>query len=392
MGGAEYVVVMRAASAARFREEDPSLAVTDWPTRAGPVRIEFRTRYMDEGTGARIPRDLWVDARGVANSLDEARDAYRDAAGVMGVLIAISANAAMRPPDVHLAFDNTPGLRERDYYSVALPEERKLPLPGRRVHPEATVALLAAVTSHPSGPRLHRAIAQYAHAIANWAPGLELLAVAHLFMGVDALTKIVLVDELQKTGLTSNKSLAQGWGIDVRQLDAEVRRRVIFQGDSTLQDEVSGISNAFEHGYGAIPELLSKAASARDKTAAYLRSAILKVSKMDPPSEGILLAPPYVEPQPMYPITAAIRGKLLGDASDLAAPGEQYPLLQWEPVVSRADKIESNQLKLTLDAKFSQVSLAEGVSFLPMSVEYHGPPSDAPADGSVTPTDEEGPK
>ncbi|MDQ3781127.1 MAG: hypothetical protein M3354_11375 [Chloroflexota bacterium] len=281
------------------------------------------------------------------------------------------------------------GGEERDYYSVALSEERKLPLPGRRVHPEATVALLQAVTSHPDSPRLHRAITHYAYALGKWAPGLELLAVAHLFMGVDALTKIVLTDELQNAGLTSNKSLAQSWGIDVRQLDAEVRRRVIFQGDGTLQNEVSDISNAFEHGYAAIPDLLSKATSVRDKTAGYLRSAILKASKMDPASEGTLLAPPYVEPQPMYPITAILRGKLLGEAADLAPPKQQYPLIQWEPVVSRAEKIEPNQLTISLEAKFSQVSLGEGISFLPTSVEYYGPPSDPPAGNSVVPSEKE---
>lgn len=369
---------MRAKSAARFREEDPSLLIADWPTKTGAVRIEFRTRYTDPGLGVRIPEGMWIDARGGAPSLDEARDAYREAAGVLGVLISFSANAAMQVPNVHIAFDNTPGLSERDYYSAALWDDGGLPLPGRRVNAEATVALLAAFVTHTRGPRLHRAVGQYAHALSHWTPGLELLAVAHLYMGIDALTKVVLANELQSGGHTSNQSLAQQWGIDVRQLDSEIRRRIIFKGDGALHDEVNDISNSFEHGFVATPELLSRATVVRNGAAGYLRSAILRSSGIDSATENLLLAQPYSVPQPMYPITAALRGKIRSDTGDWAAPSEQYPLIEWEPVISSAERIGSSQLRMNLEAKIKSVSLAEGASFLPLSVEYYGPESDHP--------------
>src|SRR5437870_5294458 len=56
-----YVVVLRARSSARFLPENGfETFFGDVPGCAGPVRFRLRSRWVDEGHEAPIPRELWI--------------------------------------------------------------------------------------------------------------------------------------------------------------------------------------------------------------------------------------------------------------------------------------------------------------------------------------------
>ena len=144
-----YVVVLRASSAAKFHPEQPALRAQAVPTPVGPVNKAFHTRYADEEFHVTVPRELWVDVRGPAPSLDEAMEAFWNAAQIPVAVIALTTNAAIEDLDLHLAYDNTPGRSEREFFQNFLLDERGIPRQGRRVPVEATVSLLRAVDTHP---------------------------------------------------------------------------------------------------------------------------------------------------------------------------------------------------------------------------------------------------
>ena len=369
----EFVVVMRSSAVARFSKDAPPMILRDFPTPAGAVQLTYRTIHRDDGLGVLLPRELWIEARGPAPSLDDAITAYRNAANSLGVIIALSANAVIQPAIVHIAFDNSSGKSEREYYVASIEEERGIPCPGRLVDVSATFGLLQAVFNHHDSPRFHRAIAQYAHAISFWSPGLELLAVAYLFMSVDALTKLVLEDQLGVHGLSSNNQLAAYLGVDIRQLDAEVRRRFILENDVILANEFSDISNAFEHGYGAVPDLIQRSVLIRDRVAHLVRSALIRSAKLDGDIESELLARRWAEPKSISPYTVVLRGKLIGESQELADPDSEYPLVVWKPRISNAVESEPRRVTMKLEGEITVTSLASGVSFLPTDVEIYGP-------------------
>src|SRR5215211_3677316 len=168
--------------------------------------------------------------------------------------------------------------------------------------------------------------------------------------------------------------LAQDWGIDVSQLDAEVRRRIIFQGNASVQDELNAISDAFEHGYRPIPELRSRAASVVNDAARLVRAGILKACKLDSLSTATLLGPPFEEVQPMYPITAVVKGKLRGGGSDLAAPGERHPVIEWESSVVGVQQAEGSRANYQIEARSTRNRLGHGIEFEIEQIGFVVPP------------------
>lgn len=287
-----YIVVMRASAAARFPQEYGSLEVENFPSTAGPISIKFRTRYSEEGFGSPIPREMWVEARGAAPSIKDAINTFTESANGLAVVVAFSANAHVGDLEPHVAFDNTPGRTEREFFESFLPDERGLPKMGRRTDIPSTGALVLAIANSREQERLLRAMGQYRQALTHWRPGTESLALAHLYMGVEALTPAVLRKIRDQTG-KSNQELAEGWGIELKQLDSEVRRRLIFREDTTTFQKARAASDGLEHGFKPFPEIHSLASQVRDSTAAYLREAILDMIPLDEQVKTVLLSSPF---------------------------------------------------------------------------------------------------
>jgi hypothetical protein len=324
-----FVVVLGANSAMRFPDDPVPLLVRQVPTEIGPADLIFRTRYSEEGYEAPVPRELWIEARGsTAAEFDSAINAYGRAAHSFLGFIGLSANAAVEDPEVKIAFDNTAGRDEHPYFAQFVPEARGVPLPGRLVDGNATAELLDCFNDHSEFDRLTRAVEQYRTALVNWRPGREILALAHLFMGMEALTKVALRRELEREALSSPADLAARWGIEIKALDGEVRRRILFRGDAETTAKAKKASDGFEHGFLHAMDIRQLATEARDKTATYLRTAILDLVGASDDLRATLTKSPFDTPLNPW-VVRYMRGTLRGDAEELAAPDQHYPIFRW---------------------------------------------------------------
>jgi hypothetical protein len=337
-GESHYVVVLGANSAVRFPDDPVPLLIRQVATDVGPTSLIFRTRYSEEGHEAPVPRELWIEVRGAtAAEFDATINAYARAAHSFLGFIALSANAAVEDPEVKIAFDNTAGRDERPYFAQFVPEARGVPLPGRSIDGNATAAFLDCFNGHSEFDRLIRAVEQYRTALVNWRPGREILALAHLFMGMEALTKVALRQELETEQLSNPAELATLWGIDIKALDGEVRRRILFRGDAETAAKAKKASDGFEHGYLPAVDIRQLATAARDKTAEYLRTAILDLAGAGDELRTTLTRSPYDVPLNPW-IVRYLRGFFHGDAEELALPDQHYPMFTWN------SKLKSHKL------------------------------------------------
>lgn len=376
---AELVVVLSAESDARWREGEPPLVVQGFPCADGTVSITFQTRYADEGHEARVPREMWVDARG-ATDLDfvDAISAFAQAAAAIVPAIAVSTNAYVGQLKPKLAYDNSPGLRARDFFQSFVREEvNTIPNPARRVKNEHVVALLRGLHSHPRHDRLGRAVAQYAIALEDWFPGHETGSLAHLWMGMEALTEIAVVRELEGSGLDEN-ALATRMGVSADRpgqlrtaLSAEIRCRVLFQGDRETYRNAKRASDGFEHGFLDFARIRGFASEARDKTATYLRQAILDIPQIDRTIRDEMLASPRDIPLRSH-LTRYIWGELVGDGTDPALPDQEYPVLEWKSRLQSLLRKDDGTYVATPDEGMT-VRISDSYVFGPRRFEVWGP-------------------
>ena len=209
-----FVVVLRAPSSARFKpEEGQEFSLPNVPGSAGTVRLRLRTRWVDEGFDAPTPRELWIEALGPAPSLDEAVSKFSAASRFLATLLAFCANATVGTPEVHIAYDASAGCTERDFMEVFLPDESGLPREGRLVRTDEFSEVFKKLDESDEKSRIYRALQQYELALRHWYFGGEWLALSHLYMAVEALTKAVIGRECAKRGI-DEPTLARQNNID----------------------------------------------------------------------------------------------------------------------------------------------------------------------------------
>src|SRR3712207_4129436 len=77
-----------------------------------------------------------------------------------------------------------------------------IPRRTRRINTDVTLAFIKAVGLSPEGDRVFRAIGQYHMALMHWRLGEESLAMAHLYMGMEALVKAAIRTRCREDGMT----------------------------------------------------------------------------------------------------------------------------------------------------------------------------------------------
>ncbi len=376
--GRNFVGVFRGSSAARFVRGEHVRVLTGTPI--GPVQLTYRTRYSDEGFQDEVPREMWVEARGEAQcALDEAIDAYQGAASAFVPVFSVSANAPASDLDVVLGYDATPGA-EHEFFQRLLPDITDI-RHGRDVNAAGTAELFQALERHANDDRerLVRACVQYREALEHWKPGRETFAVAHLWMAVEALTKVALRKALQDAGCPGGDELASLWNVDKSGLDGEVRLRLIFHGDRKCKKTTSDASNGFEHSYMPLNEVHRLASNVQERSADHVRRAIIELVGVPEDQRRVLLGAPFNSVNGSWPLIRYVRGKFMGPEDRLAPTGEAYPRLIWKGAldayrrtpdgeeVSFSDQIESRS--------------GDGVEFVPEVFEVWGPKNDATTSG-----------
>ena len=86
-----------------------------------PVKLVFRTRYLDRGFAVPVAGDMWVDAEGEAESLENALMVFSNAARDMAAVIALVMNAAIAPLEPEIVLETTSGIDRRPSFNVFLP-------------------------------------------------------------------------------------------------------------------------------------------------------------------------------------------------------------------------------------------------------------------------------
>lgn len=334
-GGSEYTVVLRASSSAYFLPEEgwehhfslPGLGI-------GTIRTRAFTRWVAVGSHS-VPRELVIEVKGRAGSLDEAGARFSMIARPIANMIAFVANVRVGPLEAHLAFDSDPDRTERQFLEVFLPDERGGFSQGRIIRRHLLEVACPAGASLPvDGPRVGRALRQYELALREWYVGGEWLALSHLWIAVENLTEAVVrrtMLELSKT----DEELAQM--LDVMTDDPErprwqqimreqVREQIIFDGDHDTYTTAKKASDGLEHGFLELDEVARRAIASADTTFTCVRRTIIDLLDLPREIGAEVMA---IKPKDVQSARKAIRGRLVGAAADPATDGHMYPLLEW---------------------------------------------------------------
>jgi hypothetical protein len=384
----QYVVVAKVPSGARFLPEH-QFAINEVPTTEGPVRLVIRTRWDDIGLEHAVPRELWFDVRGEATSLDAAVAAFSEAARAFGPFVAFVANVEVGLVEVHLAYDATPQLDEHEFMEVFLPDQRGLPTEGRRIDPELLHAFVAALAPHNEWKRLTRALGHYELALRSWFLGGEPLALAHLFIAAENLTKSALRAECRSRSL-SEDDLARAVGIDPDDpsrprwrpaLYEWARSTLVFKDDAEVHRLAREASDGLEHGFMEVSDVHARARAVTARTFELVREAILDLLPLSDDARERLRGVP---PRDVRSLRKIMRGAFIG-TGDLAATDQEYPLLRWTSSASRFVR-EGDDLDVSFTERV-QVVAAEGVEYRLRGFEARGRAEPGQRPIELSPTD-----
>jgi hypothetical protein len=311
--------------------------------------------------------------------LEEAIAAFGNAAAGVIPVIAFSANAGIDDMMFHLAYDTTPHTIEREFIQSMIPDERATIQRGRRLNIDATRSLMAAIENHSEKKRIGRAIGQYALALRVWRWGYETLATAHLYMGMEALSKAVVRVEQQDR---ADEDFATSIGIDPKSLhqcdrlstiiEATIRREILFKGDTETYKNAKRASDGFEHGFMPFDEIRALARSIRDTTAKYLRIGVMDLLNLDQRIRSLLLNAPYDVPLGCWPVVKYMRGQLVGESDQLAKGSNEYPILAWRSTIKDLELTDKGEYQVRFDESVTPL-VGEGISFRAGSFEVWAP-------------------
>ena len=272
-------------------------------------------------------------------SLDEAIAKFGIIARPIATMAGFVANVRVGPLEIHLAYDCAPGSADRRFLEVFVPDEHG-PVPeGRIIRQHLMAATCTAFSgSRPIARGSAGRFASTNFALREWYLGGEWLALSHLYMAVEALTKAVIRKTIADRGVTEEE-LAQSLDVITddpdqprwRQILGErVREQIIFGADSDTYRTAKSASDGLEHGFLELDEIAAHALKCTDKTFGYVRRTIIELFGLPAAVADELMA---IKPKDVQSRRKAIRGRLVGVAADPAAEGELYPRLEWNSSV-----------------------------------------------------------
>lgn len=363
-----FTSVLRARSAVRLNEGEGFELSID--IGGGPRLVRFFSYYEQLESVGSVPRYLSLEVEGPAESLDDALTAFIYTAGPVTNVLSTATNAAVGDLALELCYDITPGQTEHDFFQQFLDEESGLPVNSRRPDVDAFLQLLEAISASPSRDRLFRASNQYQMALQHYFPGHEILALAHLWMSVEALTKVALDHAVRDAG--SREDLLKSWEIELNQLDGEVRRRQIFRGDTDTYKDARKASDGLEHGFLDVGILRRYSTSRLEVSAGYVREAIIKYSGVSEDARTALLDPRFSRPMAIAQASRYLRAKVVGETGKLAASDMRHPHFVSDLRLKSVERLADGSLAVTPEDNLRAI-LGEGAVFQDPRWELWGP-------------------
>lgn len=365
----QYKVVARAPSLAFFKK-DACFIARDFPTPLGPVTLLLSTRRTHvTGFPRPLARGLYAIIEGSASSLDEALSEFVSAAQSIVPLVSLVVNGPTEDLVPELGFDVSPDLAERDFFQHFVLEERLLPYRRRPVSIPFLREVASTLARHPENGRIHRAMAHYHRALQEWQPGCEIPAAHHLWMAAECLTPVVLRAEMARAQLTRDQ-LVEAWSVSPRDLDAEVRRRLIFRKDDTCYRAAKNASDGLEHGYENLRDIHRQARQHRVPLANHVRRAVIEALGIEGDMARHLFDPPFDVPGHLG-FSKYLRGKLIGSGTELSATDQDFPIVTWKSELKPADDTDGEEIPVRITETITP-RLGAGIAFRPESIEVWG--------------------
>ena len=389
-----FVCVFRAASAVRVRpDESIMLNFTDADV---VTQVVVRTRYEPVASGV-IPRELWVEIVTSGQDLTDAIDkAHQRAASVVAILSLI-VNAGTDNLVLDRAFHASPERDDHEYLQNMILDETGLPKASRIVTDRFPPKILTALSTHARQDRLLRAIGQYELALRHWVPGHETLALAYLYMAMETLTPVATDAALAAHG-GNRSALCKAWNVlpktcpkcgevtGIGNLDAEVRRRVLFEGNDALYKDAKRASDGFEHGFASFDDVHSSSLTHRNELGRLVRTAIIDALSLEPEDRDKLLGEPLSIPLPAVRIAKYVRATLMGEPTIWAMEGEAYPGFRLESSITAVETDAVGRVTMQPSESLTPL-LAPGVVASDLRLEMWAPPGAnlAPPEQTQTP-------
>lgn len=370
------------------------------------ARIWTRTDNV-LGIATPIPRELTIEVAGPGPSLEAALNVAGAIANEYVRQIAFASNAWHGLLNVHLAYESSAHCKDRPYFQNWVDDERGLPRAARTIDQHLIYRVLVGIAqlSEADRPRVMRAITQYSDALQHWKPGSELYALAHLYMGVEAITEIVVRREILKRGTKSKAELARKVMDPLRRplslrfadwlykrktgrvppapLETWVRREVIFRGDVETFKTARDASNKLEHGLAQHDEVHKLAVRCVSTCARYLREAILDLISMSDDDKIRLTTEPYASPANTQGYDRQLLGVISSDEEDLAAPDQMYPSVRWEFDLKDFQIGEDGSHKMRVEQRLTPL-LREGAQLRVSRIRFAGPTETKHEDISIS--------
>ncbi|MGN9909365.1 hypothetical protein ACTMTJ_17615 [Phytohabitans sp. LJ34] len=291
----------------------------------------------------------------------------------LAALLAFTANTQVGIPETHLAYDASDGVTHRDFLEVFVPDERGHPGEGRLVRTDEITAVFVGMDTAPDGARISRALHQYSLALRYWYFGGEWLALAHLYMAVENLTKAVIRRRCQDAGI-DEEALAESQAIDTsdsskwpHRLEVWARREIIFDGNVAAYNRARNASDGVEHGFMEMNKVYEYALATTEITFGYVRRTMLRLVGIDQAGQPDLYDRP---PRDVQSLRKMIRGQFIGDGADPAPAGEEYPYLKWNSNVKTMTR-DGDKFSLSFEEKF-RVYCAPSYTFTGQAFEVRG--------------------
>jgi hypothetical protein len=350
--------------------------------------VHISTRWDDLGLEYPVPRELWIAVRTKAQSVDTAVRSATSAASGLAIILSFCVNAVVEPPALHIAFNSTEGLSRREFMEVFLPDERGNPRIGRWIDVDSLFAFGQAAYASPEGLRLFRSMAQYQVALRYWNTGSQILALAHLYIACEVLTKAVLRVNQTRLGITDREH-ARLLGVDITETNWRMmagnfaRREYIFKGDRTLYDAARKASDQFEHGTADLGNVRQTADGVTRELFDLVRSAMLSlIPSLDETVTDTIMSKHPIDVSPLYKqVTGYIISQGPSDPMNLGIEGELFPMLRWQSGI-KASRLEDDKLIVEPEETLT-VQFAPGLLFEGRDIAIYGGMNPSPADVNV---------
>jgi hypothetical protein len=292
-----YVAVFQAVSRAAVRENS-ALIYVPWGRggATGRTVIVAESPYVVDDFGNTSPVGIRYFVASAAPDKETAMRYLVYAAQFAHTCVQLSANAMAFPLQLRLMTIWHPGIVP--YRELIFEPQISHPINTRLIDIGATGAFCSGVWL-ANEDRIARAMTQYEIALRRLHDNELPLAIAHIYMGVETITKAIVRLECEERGVDET-----GLGIALKldpqmdrfgaALEKLIRADIIFQGDAASYKNARAVSDGIEHGFASWEEIWSfDLDGIFDSSARYLRAAVLRALRIPSEIQTTLRNPPF---------------------------------------------------------------------------------------------------